>query len=103
MSKVKGFKGMFLRGDIVKAYDFQPMEGRADKFVIGKVVGVEQSQEGWMGYLIEVIEDSLFPEGGRDEILAPFRVGFMEYDERITMVKAARPGSAAYRRYARPE
>ena len=30
------FQGKFKKGDMIKAYDHQPMQGRDEKFIVGK-------------------------------------------------------------------
>lgn len=86
---MKKFEATAEVGDLVKCYDFEPMEGRRERFVVGRVV-----EKGWIadfclqGYRIEVLEDTCYPEGGRDEIVAPFEVMFLEHDTRITKVEA---------------
>ena len=36
------FQGQFKKGDMIKAYDHQPMQGRDEKFIVGKVIAVDQ-------------------------------------------------------------
>jgi len=90
-------------GDVIKAYDFKPMEGRPDCFMTGivkakgPVYGVvrcgDEEIEHYMyeGYTIEIIgadEDSYEFRIG-DEGYVPFEVDFMEYDGRIELVATA--------------
>lgn len=75
-------------GDVIKAYDFEPMEGRPERYVIGRVV-----RKGWVeeamckGYVVQVFEDTAFPDDSRSEVLVPFQVSMLEYDTRVTVVK----------------
>ena len=85
-------------GDVIKAFDFKPMEGREDSFLIGKVVAKgpihrfepELEREIYLcdGYTIEITECSDNVRTG-DTGYVPFEVRFMEYDERISVVEAA--------------
>lgn len=77
------FEGKFSVGDMVRAYDFIPMEGCPDRFVEGVVREINHD-----GYVIEVTKDTVFTKNPRPEILAPFEVFFMEFDERISKVVA---------------
>lgn len=86
---MKKFEATAEVGDLVKCYDFEPMEGRPERYVVGRVV-----EKGWIadyfiqGYRVEVLEDTCYPAGARDEIVAPFEVMFLEHDVRITRVEA---------------
>ncbi len=86
-------------GDMIKAFDFKPMEGRPDSFMTGIVTAkgpiyVERDfGEGPVrvyhcdGYTVKVIgsdEDSKERIGDIGYI--PFGVSFMEFDERVTLV-----------------
>ena len=83
-------------GDIIKAFDFKPMEGREDSFLAGRVVrkgSLYKEYEGRKLYLCEGYEVEVL--GGDSEsapirkgttALVPFEVDFMEYDERISVV-----------------
>ena len=84
-------------GDIIKAYDFKPMEGRPDCFMTGRVIAkgpIKHPEHGFTlfhGYTIEILgadEDSIEQRKG-DTGYVPFEVDFMEYDNRIEMVATA--------------
>lgn len=77
------FENMFVVGDVVRAYDFMPMEGCPDSFVEGVISEVTQD-----GYVIQVLKDTVFTKTPRPEIVAPFEVFFMEFDDRITKIAA---------------
>jgi hypothetical protein len=82
------FQGKFKKGDMIKAYDHQPMQGRDEKFIVGKVVAVDKeskSQPGAMGYHVKVEKDTLFDKNSREGkiVFVPYEVG-MEHDGRWT-------------------
>jgi len=75
-------------GDIVRAYDFQPMADRPECFAEGEVVEKGYiSAYGIDGYRIKVLTDTAFPEDPRPEIVAPFQIMFMDFDGRVTKVE----------------
>jgi hypothetical protein len=85
------FENTAQSGDRLKAFDFQPMEGREDRFVVGTVVekvefGTSYKEESFFPYSCYVVkcEDSSHDqyELGQ-EVFVPYEVGFMEYDERV--------------------
>lgn len=73
-------------GQTIKAYDHQPMSDRPDYYVVGVVTGKGMTEHGFAAYTISVTEDTVFTEEARIEVLVPFEVGFMEYDERVSLV-----------------
>jgi hypothetical protein len=75
-------------GDTVKCFDFQPMEGREQKFCIGTVVEKGYFEEfGVRGYRIAVTKDTVFDEGDRTEIIAPFGCLIGDFDNRIVKME----------------
>lgn len=85
-------------GDVIKAYDFQPMEGRPECYLIGKVISkgrCYQEIEGSRyylcdGYDVEIIDsdlDSLERVGTK--AIVPFEVDFLEWDGRVAVVATA--------------
>ena len=85
------FQGKFKKGDMIKAYDHQPMQGRDEKFIVGKVVAVDKeskSQPGAMGYHVKVEKDTLFDKNSREGkiVFVPYEVG-MDYDDRLSMME----------------
>ena len=73
-------------GDIIRSYDFKPMVGRDDSFVEGKVLEVNNTENGYQAYKIEVTKDSWKSEGYSrvgEIILVPWRVSFSEYQGRV--------------------
>jgi len=81
MLKYEGFK----IGDKIKAYDFEPMEGRDELYVIGEIVAIDE--EMFKGYVIKPEIDTMFPEEPREEGKVPMEVMMMEYDGRIEKVE----------------
>lgn len=97
------FEALANVGDIIKAYDFKPMEGRPDCFLTGRVVRKGSLYKGhWDGddminvYLCEGYEVEVL--GGDEEsapirkghtMYVPYEVDFMEYDNRIELVATA--------------
>lgn len=81
-------------GDIIKSYDFQPMEGREDMFMTGRVIAkgpVKHPVHGFTlfeGYTIEILGGDQRTSKTRkgDTGYVPFEVDIMEYDERVTVV-----------------
>jgi len=84
-------QGKFKKGVMIKAYDHQPMQGRDEKFIVGKVVAVDQeskTQPGAMGYHVKVEQDTLFDKNSRvgKIVFVPYEVG-MDYDDRLSMME----------------
>jgi hypothetical protein len=71
-------------GDLIKAYDFEPIEGREELYVIGAIDRIEE-----FAYVIKgetIIKDTVFETARMAEgveIRVPFKTRF-EYDGRIT-------------------
>lgn len=80
------FEALAEIGDTIKAFDFEPMSDRPDRFVIGEVIDKGMTEHGYAAYTVRVTADSAFVENPRPEVLVPFQVSFMEYDERIQLV-----------------
>ena len=95
------FENLANVGDVIKAFDFKPMEGRPDMFLIGEVLAkgkmfkeIEEGRKVYIGdgYTVKVVggdEDSI--EMGRKDIemYVPFEVDFMEWDGRIEVLEVA--------------
>lgn len=79
-NKMLKFEGKFTIGEYVRAYDFQPIEGYPERFVEGLITEVTRD-----GYVIKVLKDTVFTKNPRPEIVAPFEVFFMEFDNRISI------------------
>ena len=83
-------------GDVIKAFDFQPMEGRNDSYLVGRVI-----EKGEMfydngvpmchGYKVYVTDS----RSGSDrfdinrvgiEMIVPFEMSITEFDNRVEVV-----------------
>jgi hypothetical protein len=80
-------------GDVIKAFDFEPMPGRPDRFISGVVIDkgpIKHPQHDvtmFDGYTIEILETDKGSQTRKGEIgYVPFEVSFMEYDERVTVI-----------------
>ena len=79
------FQGKYKEGDKIKAYDFEPMPGRPDRFIIGTVTKVDaesQSQPGALGYHVKVEKDEGSGKRMGKTMFVPYEMG-MDYDDRI--------------------
>ena len=90
------FQNKFKVGDKIKAYDFEPMPDRPDRFVVGSVIKVDataQSQPGALGYHIKVEKDE--PSGKRvgQTIFVPYEIG-MDHDDRVTAAEKVEEGAS---------
>jgi hypothetical protein len=74
-------------GDTIKAFDFEPCEGRADKFLQGVVL-----EKGWVGateqdrflaYTVGVTDSHKESRIG-EVMYVPFEVDFDDFDNRVT-------------------
>ena len=84
------FEALAEIGDTIKAFDFEPMTDRPDRFVVGTVVAKGMTDYGYAAYTIDVTEDSVYTDPrARTEVIVPFQVSFMEYDERVQLVQTA--------------
>lgn len=78
-------------GQRVRAFDFQPMEGRRDCYVEGRVTGIS-IEHGFKAFVVRCDVDSLYGSEGVSHsrvgqaILVPMEVDFMEYDNRIVVI-----------------
>jgi len=77
----------FNTGDVIRAYEFQPMAGRNDCYHEGKVIEVSNTDHGYPGYLIQVTrhvfdaQQESFQAGL--QVIVPHRVHFREYAHRV--------------------
>ena len=81
-------------GDLIKGFDFQPMPGRNDRFVVGVVRQIGPvCDEGYDAYHIDCVYDSndALPDAHaersrvRMRVFVPIRTTF-DYDGRVTRV-----------------
>ena len=78
-------------GEVIKAFDFKPMEGREDSFLVGKVVDKGMINHPvfnvpvYAGYTVEIlVERDGYKKG--ETAYVPFETDFMEYDERVECI-----------------
>lgn len=70
-------------GTVIRAWDFEKIEGRQECFVEGIVIEIREHS-----YLIHVIKDTVHPAGARLQIEAPKPGKIMfDFDNRIELVK----------------
>jgi hypothetical protein len=75
-------------GDVIRAYDFKPMQGREDCFIEGEVIDAHSIEQGYQAYRIRVTRDSWI-EGEDDkgrigiEMYVPWRVSFNDFQGRV--------------------
>lgn len=90
-------------GDVIKAFDFQPMEGRDDSYLIGEVIEkgpmyMEMGEHAWgnkvhvcNGYKV-LVKDSRSGSESYDinrmgtEIIVPFEMSITEFDNRVEVI-----------------
>ena len=41
-----------VEGDVIRAYDFKPMQGREDCFIEGEVIDAHSTEQGYQAYKI---------------------------------------------------
>ena len=87
------FENIAQVGDIIKAFDFKPMSDRPDHYIAGCVVEKgsvfhpEMNVEMFKRYHIEVTHSSREGDERVGTICyVPFQLGFMEYDERVSVL-----------------
>jgi len=73
-------------GDTVKAYDFKPMNGRPDYFLVGTVTNKGKTPLGFAGYTVTVTESPENEERVGLEMYVPFGMVFDEWDGRVSKV-----------------
>ena len=75
-------------GDTIKAYDFQPMDGRPDRFLVGTVTAKGKTPNGFVGYTVTVTESPEHDARVGLEMYVPFVVGSLqrEWDGRVSKV-----------------
>ena len=72
-------------GNKIKAYDFEPMEGRPDRFLVGVVTNKGKTPLGFAGYTVSVTESSI-PNRVGEEMFVPFGIMFDDWDDRVSKV-----------------
>ena len=74
-------------GDVIKAFDFEPMADREECFLIGKVTAKGRTEYGYDAFTVEVLESPGFEVRVGATMYVPFE-SFMDYDGRVTKVAA---------------
>lgn len=72
-------------GDVIRSYDFKPMDGRNDLYVEGKVIQLT-NKHGYDAYEITVTKDSWTSEGYSrvgEIVLVPVKVFYNDYPGRV--------------------
>lgn len=73
-------------GNKIKAYDFQPRDGRPDYFLVGTVTNKGMTPLGFAGYTVTVTESPEHTVREGIEMFVPFEVMFDEWDGRVSLV-----------------
>ena len=81
-------------GDTIKAYDFEPMSDRPDRYVVGKVIGkgTRPVCAPYWAFSIIVDNDSGDMTPGPDnrvgcEVFVPFETAFAEFEGRVAKIE----------------
>jgi hypothetical protein len=74
-------------GDVIRAYDFKPMQGREDCFIEGEVLDSGDISQGYQAYRIRVTRDSWSDSEDKGrvgiEMFVPWRVSFNDFQGRV--------------------
>lgn len=73
-------------GDIVKAYDFEPMEGRPDRYLVGTVTSKGKTPNGFAGYTVTVTESPAMEDRVGLEMYVPMEMMGFDWDNRVSKV-----------------
>jgi len=86
-------------GDIIKAFDFQPMDDRDDSYLIGSVLEKGPMYVEMNGRQVHLcngyrvfVKDSCTASAGFDadrigtEMIVPFETGITEFDNRVEVI-----------------
>ncbi len=83
------FEGIKI-GTKIKAFHFQPMEGRPDSYITGTIIGIRKNDTEAHSYEVKVDTDVIggksVPVADGKTMWVPFEVAFMEFDNRITVL-----------------
>jgi len=89
--KFDGFKA----GDLIQAYDHEPMHGRRGRYVIGEIKDIVRAGDSdenttipFDAYRIRVTHDATFTKKPRTIVIVPMETSD-DYDERITLLRSA--------------
>lgn len=84
------FTGKFKVTDIIRAYDFEPMEGCPESYIIGEVLETDNFERGFRAYKVRQIRHIVDGKEDKDErgttAWIPHQVSMLEFDERIQLV-----------------
>lgn len=76
-------------GSKIKAYDFESIPGRPDRFIVG-VIESDEMVAGAKVYRVKCTEDSVTWKHGKNRvgeiIYVPMEIAFAEYEGRVTVV-----------------
>lgn len=85
------FENIAKIGDVIRAYDFAPCQGRDDAFVEGIVENANCNEPGFKCFKITVTADKFekYETESHDEnrvgriVFVPHEISFMEFDSRV--------------------
>jgi len=77
MKKLLKYEGKFEIGQTIKAFDFEPMAGRPDRFVQGEITGIHEGN--YKAFIVD------------GETLVPMEISGSDYDGRIELVETKKP------------
>jgi hypothetical protein len=101
--KMLKFENTAQVGQHIRAYDFEPMPDRSDRYVEGEVIERDVVREfGAIGYLIRVTKDALYDEGQRTEVFVPYGISFGEFDSRVMLADPEDDGAPLPRQIGLP-
>lgn len=81
-------------GDTIKAFDFEPIPGRPDSFLIGKVIDKGMVNDSYLAYTVEVIDGDDDSRNGAT-MYVPFESS-MDYDGRVSRISVAEQDDKEY-------
>ena len=76
-------------GEVIKAYDFEPMQGRPDRFLIGRVTAKGKTPMGFAGYTVTVTESPEHEARVGVEMYVPMEMMGFDWDNRVSKVNNA--------------
>lgn len=88
------YSNVAAKGDLIKSFDFQPMPGRDDSFIIGEVLSkgeiVVDGRYMFDGYTVRVLTSKSGSEGFDEKregsvMYVPFEM-MIDFDDRVSLV-----------------
>lgn len=76
-------------GDLIKAFDFEPLKGRPDRYVVGTVAEVNRTGNEiaeYAHYVIDCVYDTTAANRIGERVYVPMEVFAFDYDNRVTKV-----------------